>query len=170
MTRQKGELATGVIRGSHGVRGELKVQSFSGETGHFSQLERVTLRKGTTTVEYRVEGVRRQRGKVLLKLADIDSPEAARHFTGYEIWVPREQAAPCGEDEYYIADLLGLKLVYEGRPVATVASVWDSGAASMLEVVTAEDKTVVVPFQDPYIGEVRLSSGEIDLRTLWILE
>jgi len=170
LSHSKNLLATGRIGGSHGVRGELKIRSFSGETDHFTRLEWVTLRKGGAAYEYAVEGVRLQGDKVLLKLEGIDNPETARRFSGYEIWVPRHMAAPRGEDEYYIGDLVGLKLIHNGREAATVQSVWENGTTAMLEVLTTENKSVMVPFHDHYVGEVRLAAGEIELLTLWILE
>ncbi len=165
-------LATGLIGGPHGIHGELKVRSCSGETEHFSQLTHVTLRKAGAPreLEFEVEHVRTHGEKVLLKLVGIDTPEAARKLNGFEIWVERDRAAPCAEDEYYIADLVGLALVYQGREVATVRSVWDNGATAMLEVETVANKTAVVPFQERFVGEVAPAEGRIELLTDWILE
>ena len=165
-------LATGVIGGPHGIHGELKVRSFSGETEHFSKLTHVTLRKADAPreLEFEVERVRGHGEKILLKLVGIDTPEAARRFNGFEIWVQRNEAAPCAEDEYYIADLVGLVLVYQGREVATVRSVWENGATAMLDVETRERKSAVVPFREPFVGEVMLEAGGIELLTDWILE
>ena len=94
------ELIIGRVRTAHGVRGELKVESMSGETDHFRSLSTVTLVRGDRRHELAVEGVRVAHRTVLLKLEGVDSPEDAKRWRGWEIVAPRRHAAPIREGEY----------------------------------------------------------------------
>lgn len=186
------QLVAGVVRSAFGVRGALKVESVSGESEHLLKLASVTLRRvagarrsglassvtrdapngneHSGVQSFPVESSRRH-GETLLvmKLAGIESPEQVREWNGAELLVSRHEAAQCGENEYYIADLVGLTIVHDGESVGTVLSVWDNGASDMLEVKCARG-VQMIPFRSPFIGGVSVEEGTIELLTGWILE
>ncbi len=180
------ELVVGIVRTSFGIHGALKIESISGETGHLLKLERVRLRRirsqsaaqrarlgrspeENSIDEFRVTGARQHGSLVVLNLQGIESPEEARTWQGAEVVVERSAAAPKGPDEYYIADLVGCRLICDGREVATVRAVWESGAADMLEV-TSTNGTFHVPFLSRFIGEVDTEARTIELIAPWVLE
>lgn len=99
-----------------------------------------------------------------------ESPETARKLTGMDILVPREEAAPLGENEWYIADLVGLELVAEGKRLGRVESVLEGGPEPWLEARLPGGGKAIVPFRKEFVGEVRLEAGEIELLAPWILE
>ena len=148
----------GIIRGSHGVTGNFKVESTSGEYEHFADMEEVTLRNGKTGSEklYKVEGVELSGQTLLMKLAGIDSPEEVKKINGCEIVVPREYACPLDKSEWYVEDLKQCALVYpkdgwskdglEAKTspadfvtVGTVTDVLEGGTGNLLEIKLAED-------------------------------
>ena len=148
----------GIIRGSHGVTGNFKVESTSGEYEHFADMEEVTLRNGRTGSEklYKVEGVELSGQTLLMKLAGIDSPEEVKKINGCEIVVPREYACPLDKSEWYVEDLKQCALVYpkdgwskdglEAKTspadfvtVGTVTDVLEGGTGNLLEIKLAED-------------------------------
>jgi len=163
-------LATGIVRRPHGLEGELRVESFSGETAHFARLEHVTLRSGGRSAEFRVESVSVGGTQVYLKLSGIDSKEVAAGYRGWEVWVSREEASPREADEYYAADLCDCSLVLDGEHAARVVGTWENGQATILEVETPQGKRFNVPFMEPYIGTVDIDQGHIELKTAWILQ
>ena len=120
-------VAIGRIVGTHGLRGDVKVESFSGEFGHFDSLERVSLRKGAEEREVAIVGSKRSGGKLVLTLEGVDRVEAAAELRGWELWAPRDEAAPLGEQEYYIADLIGLDVRYGSESFGTISAVYDGG-------------------------------------------
>lgn len=158
-----GLLAVGVITSTHGVAGDLKVRSFSGEAAHLLGLRGALLRKGA--VERRVSflQVRPQGTGVILRVQGLDSPEKARSLVGFEIWVPRSQAAPLADGEYYQADLCGCTVWVGDQDVGTVRSVWEGGPAQLLEVVGRGGKTFLVPFSEHFVGDVDIAGGRIRL-------
>lgn len=163
-------IAIGKIYGSHGVRGHLKVGSLSGEFEHFRSLKTIQLRSGDHSQDFVVEEVRIAQSSALLKLRGIESPEAARAWRRGELWVPRENACPLSENEYYAADLHGLQLVYQQERLGTVISVWDNAAADLLEIERPDGERQVVPFIEQFIGDVNLAEGYVELKQRWVLE
>ncbi|WP_296322836.1 ribosome maturation factor RimM [Treponema sp. UBA3813] len=188
----------GFVRASHGISGEFKVESTSGEYEHFASMKEVALRNGKTgeqkpfSVEYAEVGGR----DLYLKLAGIDSPEAVQKYSKWEIVVPRKYACPLRKNEWYVEDLKNCALVYEGKDglaensapiqVGTITDVMEGGSGNLLEVCLAENcdclssdvkydsngkiRTVYVPFKDQFIGKVDVKNKIIQLMHLWILE
>ncbi|MGM0673143.1 MAG: ribosome maturation factor RimM, partial [Spirochaetota bacterium] len=156
--------------GAHGTQGWVKVGSYSGELDHLVGLTELKLRCGETEHDLAVEGVRPAHREILMKLAGIDSRDDAQRLHGCELWVDRSAAAPCGEDEFYVADLVGCALYGEGENViAHVVGVWDSGVCDMLEVETLDGKTYNVPFREPFVGEVDVRKRHVELKAPWVL-
>ncbi|MFW5801123.1 MAG: ribosome maturation factor RimM [Spirochaeta sp.] len=164
-------LTIGIVTGSHGVHGELKVLSTSGEMEHFRTLQEIVLRsKDQQERTCKVTGVRGKPTAIILAVEGITDPETARTYRGSEIVVPREHAAPLSEGEYYTGDLVDCSLVYKGQVLGKITAVWNNGQNDMLDVRLSDDKQRTIPFQDEFIGEVDIKAGVIELRDDWILE
>jgi 16S rRNA processing protein RimM len=163
-------LATGVLRKTHGLYGYLKLHTFSGETGHLVKGKSVFLRKGDKEVELTIEELKGSNDTPLIKFFKVDSVEEAKKYSGWEIWIDRSLALPLEEDEFYIADLIGLKLTYEDKEVATVIATVDSNQSLLLEVNSLSDgKNYFVPFMQQYVGNVDLKEGTIELLNIELL-
>lgn len=175
-----------LVRRPHGLLGMFRAESTSGEYAHLERLKELSLCRAGVEKHFAVEEVRLCAGFALIKCAGIESPEEAKKYSGWEIIVPREFACPLAEGEYYIEDLKGSALLYEGEAVAAVRSVAEGGAGSLLEAELSKSpvlaaagiaceqggraRTVFVPFKDEFIGEVDTMKKTIHLRHLWILE
>ncbi|MGA2766544.1 MAG: ribosome maturation factor RimM [Spirochaetia bacterium] len=157
-------LAVGVITSPYGIHGEVKGKSFSGEPGHFAALTEALFRKGAREKRLRIESARPHPQGVILKIAGVSTPEEARKLVGFEIWVPRSQAAQRAEGEYYAADLCECRIWFGDELIGRVLSVWDGGSAQLLEVENASGKVFLVPFTDHFVGDVDVPAGRISLR------
>ncbi len=165
-----GKIATGIIRTSHGVTGFLKVSSFSGETDHFYSLKSIELRhQNKPSQVFPIEQVKPYKGGILIKLAGIESPEVAKTYNGWEIWVDRQDAAARGEEEYYHADLCGCDLISDGEIIGRVVAVAQGTSSDFLEV-DVNGTVRWIPFLDEFIGTVSLESRTIELRHRWTVE
>ena len=188
----------GFVRGSHGISGEFKVESSSGEYEHFSEMTEVTLRNGSSGEEkaFSVESVNFGGRDLYMKLAGIDSPELVKKYNKWEILVPRDKACSLKENEWYVEDLKKCSLFYENKDgladksapikVGTITDVMEGGSGNLLEVRLAEDcdclsnevkfdsngkiRTVYVPFKNQFVGKVDVKNKMIQLMHLWILE
>src|SRR5208337_3751464 len=125
-------LTVGVVTGTHGVGGDLKLRSYSGLSDHILVLREALFKKGREEKRLRLESVRSQPPGVILKVTGYDSPEQARRLVGYELWVPRPQAAKLQDGEYYAADLCLCTLWFGEEEIGSVRSVWEGGASELL--------------------------------------
>ncbi len=176
-------MTVGRLGAPKGVRGDLKVHSYSGESEHFRKLKVVDLAApqglaasapaspvSSTSLRLKVLRVEGEGGSLTMAFEGYGSPEAARALTGMEIVVPRELAAPLKPNQWYIDDLVGLSLVdAEGAALATVRSVIEGGAEPWLEVAVASEVAgtgghlAIVPFRKEFVGEVDIAGGTIRL-------
>jgi 16S rRNA processing protein RimM len=156
-------LAVGVITGTHGLHGELRGKSFSGQPGRLTGLAEALFRKKGKEKKLRIEAARPHPHGMVLKIAGVDTPEKARLLIGYEIWVPREHGASLGKGEYYMADLCGCRIWFGDELIGAVRSVLEGGAAQLLEVENEAGKTFLVPFTDHFVGDVDVVAGNISL-------
>lgn len=179
----------GIIRSPHGLSGKMKVESTSGECGHFAGFDQVALRNGDTEKVFNVESVEGSISNLLMKCSGIDSPEEAAKYRNWEIVVPRDKACPLKDGEFYIEDLKQCTLIYNGQngraaktaptTIGTITSVTEGGSGYLLEVSLSESFTGggtdtsrmrYVPFNKEFIGEVNLQAATVELMHLWVLE
>ncbi len=171
----KGHFVIGRLGAPKGVRGDLKVQSYSGEYTHFRKLKEAELHgeDGSSgaprLLKLKVARIEGEGPSFTMAFEGYPSPEAARALTGLEIVVPRAEAAPLKKGEWYIADLIGLSLLHGGAALATVRSVLEGGADPWLEAVLpaagpgAAERVCLVPFRKEFVGQVDVDAGTIEL-------
>jgi 16S rRNA processing protein RimM len=162
-------LAIGLIRTSHGVKGNLKVKSFSGETSHFFRLKKVYIKKGDRFIPYRVESAGGSHSSLLLKLESIDTREEAFQLRGEVLWVDRSDASPLKQGEYYYADLSRCNVYHEGKEIGRVNTVIEGGVADILEIVTLQGKTIMIPFDEHFIAEINMEEKGIYLNEDFVI-
>lgn len=164
-------IVVGKIRTSHGVKGDLKVLSTSGDYDHYANFKTVVLRKDKRSKSFEVEAVKGSGASTLIKLKGIDNPEEGKLYAGYEILVDEELKAPCYEGEYYESDLIGCDLIFNGETLATVIGMFYGGPNDLLESKrTDNDAVVLVPFRNEFVGDVNIADKTIELRVDWILD
>ncbi|MCC7276455.1 MAG: ribosome maturation factor RimM [Alphaproteobacteria bacterium] len=134
----------GVVVGAHGVRGGVRIKSFTEEPAAIGRY-RPLLDGAGRAVELRVVGeVKGALIATIKGLADRDAVEALR---GTRLFVPRSALPPPDEEEFYHADLIGLAAeTADGTPLGRVVAVANHGAGDMLEVQPATGPAIVVPF------------------------
>ena len=105
-------LKVGVITTTHGIRGEVKVYPTT-DADRFLDLEYVLLDTGREKRKLEIENVKYFKNLVILKFRGIDNINDIEMYKKRELWIPREEAQELEEDEYYIADLIGMDVVLE---------------------------------------------------------
>lgn len=165
------QIIVGKVRTSHGVKGDLKVFSSSGDYDHYSNFKSVTLKKGNRSKSFTVQAVKGSGPGTLLKLEGIETPEEGKLYAGYDILVDEKLKSPCSDGEYYQSDLIGCDLMFDSKKLATVIGMVYGGPNDLLEVQRVDnDVVVLVPFRDEFIGKVKISNKQIELRVDWILD
>ena len=138
-------LKVGVITTTHGVRGEVKVYPTTDEAERFLDLEYVLLDTGRELRRLDIKNVRFFKNLVILKFDGIDNINDIEKYKGRDLWIPREEAQELDEDEYYIADLLGMKVLLEdGSEFGTLKNVMETGANDVYIVDSVEHGEVFI--------------------------
>lgn len=151
----------GRIAGPYGVKGWLRVITYTGQAGNLLDYTPWYLhRDGTWQACALLEG--RPHGKGLVaRLAECGDRAAAEALAGTEIGIYREQLPPAARGEYYWSDLLGARVVtLEGRDLGRVDHLLETGANDVL-VVKGERERLIPFVQGTVIASVDLAAGEI---------
>jgi 16S rRNA processing protein RimM len=150
----------GAVTGAHGVRGLVRVKAFTAEPADIAAYGPVEDEAGTRRFALEVVGA--AKGVVLVRVPGVADRDAAERLKGLRLYVPRAALPEPEEEEYYHADLLGLRVeLTDGSEFGRVRAVHDFGAGDSIEVVRADGGTVMVPFTRAAVPVVDLADGRL---------
>ena len=139
-------LQVGIITSTHGVRGEVKVYPTTDDPRRFRRLKEVVLDTGKEKMNLEIEGVKFFKQFVILKFKGLDNINDIEKYRQKSLYVTRKNAVRLQRDEYFIADLIGLKVQDEdGKELGTVKDVIETGANDVYEVEMADGKSLLLP-------------------------
>lgn len=160
-------LQVGVITTTHGIRGEVKVFPTTDDAHRFDYLESVLLDTGKELCELEIERVKYFKQYVILKFRDVDNINDIEPYKGKSLYVTREFAVPLEENEYYIADLIGMEVyLEEGDYFGTLMDVMETGANDVYVVHIESGKEVLIPAIKDCIKEVDVENGKMVIHLL----
>ena len=164
MPEQK--LRVGIITTTHGVRGDVKVFPTTDDIERFRNLKKVTVTDGRRTLETEVEHVKYVGNVPVLKLKGLDDMDAAALWRQADIYVDRADAVPLGENENYVGDVIGLRVVGDdGTEYGTVCDIMETGANDVY-VVDRNGKELLLPSIPSCILEVNVEEGFVRVHML----
>jgi len=136
------------IIGAHGVRGEIKVYPLTDNVRRFSKLKRCYIGKENVDGSlYEVLSARNDRGNVLIKLDGVCDRDKAESLKGLFISVDREDAVKLPKGQFFIVDLIGLKVVDdELGELGSIADVYETGANFIITVKRKGKKDLLIPY------------------------
>jgi 16S rRNA processing protein RimM len=152
----------GIFGAPHGVRGELRVKSYTGDPKALGAYGALTDKSAKAV--YKLTALRSLKDDMLVvRLAGIDSREAAEKLTGGELFARRAQLPPPSDDEFYHDDLVGLEAVTpEGERLGAVIALRNFGAGDILEIAPASGaETKLLPFTKAVAVEIDFDKGRI---------
>jgi 16S rRNA processing protein RimM len=153
-------ILVGRIGAAHGLRGLVKLQSFTAEPAAIGRYGPLLDAAGRRRFEITVQNL--IKGGVVARIAGVGDRTAAEKLRGVELYLPRDALPPAAEGEYYYADLLGLAVErVDGRPLGRVQAVENFGAGDLLTVERPGQGTVSLPFTERVVPVVDLAAGRI---------
>lgn len=154
-------IALGEIVGAHGVRGEVKLHSWTRPRENILNYPVWLLAQAESVREYTLTGGRQQGKGLVAGLAGIDSRDAAAALHGCRIMVARSALPAKAPGEYYWAELQGLAVeTLAGESLGTVTGLLETGANDVL-VVEGERERLIPYAPGLYIQSVDLSGGRV---------
>lgn len=157
----------GVVTTAHGVHGELKVFPTTDDPKRFKKLKEVIVVNKGESKNLKVQGVKFFKQFVIIKLETIDTMDDAYLYRNAELCVTRENAVKCEKDEYFIADLLGIK-VYDDceNYIGELTEVYQTGANDVYEIKRTDESTVLVPAIKDCIIDVSIKEQRMTIHVL----
>lgn len=160
-------LQVGIITSTHGVRGEVKVYPTTDDPRRFRRLKEVVLDTGREKINLEIEGVKFFKQFVILKFKGLDNINDIEKYRQKRLYVTRKNAVRLQRDEYFIADLIGLKVQDEdGTELGTVKDVIETGANDVYEVEMADGRSLLLPAIKQCILNVDVENGMMQVHVL----
>ena len=159
-------LQVGAITSTHGIRGEVKVFPTTDDPARFKKLKKVILDMGKRQIEMEIPSVRFFKQFVIIKFKGIDNINDVEQYKGGALFVNREDAVRLEENEYYIADLIGMDVFTQEGHFGVVKDVMETGANEVYIIDSDAHGEVLVPAIRQCIEEVDVENGKMQIRLL----
>ena len=160
-------LQVGVITSTHGIRGEVKVFPTTDDPKRFKKLKQVILDTGKEKRDLKVESVKFFKQFVILKFKGIDNINEVERYKRCPLLVTRDHAVPLQEDEYFIADMIGMQVVTEdGAVFGTLKDVIETGANDVYIIESSEHGEVLVPAIKECILDINIEEQKMQIHLM----
>lgn len=157
MTNDIKRICVGIIIGPHGVRGQVKVGTYTEEPEALFDYAPLTDETGARVFDLTPRGVGTDHFIVSIK--GVTTREGAEGLKRTKLYVTRDQLPPSDEGEYYLADLVGLTAQNEkGETIGVVEETHDYGAGVFLEIKPPHAKSFMLPFKDAFVPQVDIAA------------
>lgn len=152
-------ISLGTIGAPHGVKGEVRVKSGTADPLAIGSYGPVTLPDGR---KLRIKSVRPGGEVVIVKLEGVNDRTAAEALKHMTLSVPRDRLPPPDEDDFYHADLLGLRCETEdGTLIGHVSAVHDFGAGDILDIRPEKGPHLTLGFTKANVPVVDIAGGRL---------
>jgi len=153
-------ILVGRVAGAFGVKGEVRITTFTAEPMALVDYKTLLHEDGQPALT--LTGGRVAKGGVVARATEIGTREQAEAARGLRLYIPRTTLPEPDEDEFYVADLIGMDVVsLEGDLLGKVRSVRDFGAGDLLEVAPVAGESWWLPFTKAAVPEVQTDAGRI---------
>ncbi len=151
----------GIVGAAHGVRGEVRIKSYTAEPMALAGYGALTDDSGRAI---EIARARSAKGDMLVaKIKGVDDRSAAEALNGTRLYIERDRLPAPDADEFYHADLIGLLAeTPDGAALGTVTAVEDHGAGDILDIAPADGApTLMIPFTQAAVPLVDIAGGRI---------
>ncbi len=160
-------LQVGAVASTHGLAGEVRVFPTTDDPNRFKMLKHVLLDTGNGMKELEITRVKFFKNMVILKFKDHDHIEDVMPYKGRELYVTRENAVKLRENEYFIADLIGMEVYTEDECLlGTLKNVLQTGANDVYEVECRDGRDVLIPAIRQCILNVDVDNAKMTVHLL----
>ena len=160
-------LRVGTIASTHGIRGEVKVFPTTDDVKRFKKLKHCFLDTGKERIPLEVESVKFFKQFAILKFKDYDNINDVEKYKGKDLLVDRANAVKLQKDEYFIADLIGLKVVTdEGNDFGTLKDVLQTGANDVYVINGTDGKEYLFPVIRECVLDISLEKGIVTVHIM----
>jgi len=155
------------IAGAHGVKGDCKLKSFTGEPDAVFSYGPFRNERGE--VIFTPQRWRSTKDAFIVTFKEKLTREQAQAARGTKLYIPRSALPALEEDEFYHSDLLGLKVqTLDGTPMGKIRAVHDFGSGDLLEIVDTPDRRGpwMIPFTREQVPHISITDGIVTIDPL----
>ena len=159
-------ICLGKIVAAHGIRGEVKVKSFTSNLKDICAYGKLSNKDGTRVFDAHVVGFSKELLRV--KIKGVDTRNMAEELRGTELYVSRDVLPDLERNTFYQTDLVGLKVFKKdsSKQIGQVVGVYNFGAGDILEIrLEGLKQTEMLPFNDEYVPVVDVKGGFIQVNS-----
>ena len=160
-------LRVGVITSTHGIKGEVKVFPTTDDPARFKKLKECVIAGKRGNINVTVQSVKFFKQFVILKFKEFDNINDIERYKRCPLLVERKDAVELEEDEYFIADMIGIEVVTEDdKPFGTLKDVMETGANDVYVIDTDEHGEVLVPAIRECILDVDIENQKMKIHLM----
>lgn len=158
-------ITIGRIIGTHGLKGTLKIKSFTDFIEErYEKGSRLYIQHKDQMIPIIVQSFRTHKGIELVDVEGLRDINEAEKYKGSYVLIEESAREELEEDAFYFSQLIGLE-VYQGKRIGVVTDIRELPQGELLEVKT-DEKTVLIPFQKEFVVNVDLDNKRIDVELL----
>lgn len=149
-----------VIIGTHGLSGELRVKTFTETPGRLQAYGPVLTPEGRVL---EIAAVRAVKSDIaIVRIKGIDGRASAEALMNTKLLVSRSALPATRHDEFYHADLIGLRAQdKEGRVIGEIRAIHNFGAGDVIEIARNDNSTLLLPFTNDFVPHISTANGYI---------
>lgn len=160
-------LEVGKIINTHGLKGEVKIATWTDSPDVFEDIEYVIIKSKKGDITLNVAGVKYQKNNIIVKFRELERIEDAEPLKNSVLYVPREMLGELPEGVYYIADLIGLEVFDdEGHKIGIIADVFSTGANDVYDIKREGQKNLLLPVIDDVVLDVDIEGGKVTVHIM----
>ena len=158
--RQAMTVCLGRIVGAHGVRGIVRVQSFTADPDDLTAYGTLSDATGNRRFDVSVTG--HVKGLLLARIEGVEDRNAAEALRGSELHIARAALPPTEGEEFYHVDLLGLRAENaKGDALGRVSAIHNHGAGPIVEIQPPDGPSTLIPFTREHVPTVDIEGGRM---------
>ena len=158
----KKKLEVGQIVNTFGIKGFVKVYPYVNDVTRFNNLKYVYAKSKKEEKKLEIKEVKYQKNMVLLKFKGVETVEEAEKLRNNYLEIDRSDAIPLEEGEFFIADLIGLKVFLDtGEELGILEDIYNTGSKDIYVVKDKLGKSYLLPYIDEVIKKIDLDNSKI---------
>lgn len=160
-------LRVGVITSTHGIAGEVKVYPTTDDPNRFKKLKKCIMKTERDSFDLDIASVKFFKNMVILKFKQFNNINEIERFKNAELYVTRDNAVPLDEGEYFVCDLIGLKVIdEEDNEIGVVTDVLQTAANDVYEIEASDGKKHLFPAIKQCILNVDLENSVMKVHVM----
>ena len=154
-------LEVGKIINTHGLRGEVKIVTWTDSPEVFEELTFVIAKMRGVETRLDLKNIKYQKNNIIASFSQLTSIEEAEKLKNAVLLVPREELGELPEGVYYIADLIGCEVFDKNGKIGDLADVFGTGSNDVYDIKREGKKNLLVPIIDGVLENVDIENKKI---------